>query len=73
MADLHHPRPEGRRRTAELLRRFDLVEAARKPVATFSGGMRRKPTASRSWTAAGWSNLKHTLRHPAMTESAPAP
>ncbi|WP_234379942.1 ATP-binding cassette domain-containing protein [Streptomyces caniscabiei] len=43
MADLHHlSRREGRRRTADLLARFDLTEAARKPVATYSGGMRRK-------------------------------
>ncbi|MEU1270746.1 ATP-binding cassette domain-containing protein [Streptomyces sp. NPDC005799] len=43
MADLHHlPRAEGRRLTAELLARFDLVEAARKPAATYSGGMRRR-------------------------------
>ncbi|MEU7136151.1 ATP-binding cassette domain-containing protein [Streptomyces sp. NPDC046261] len=43
MADLHHlPRREGRRRAGELLRRFDLTEAARKPVTTYSGGMRRK-------------------------------
>ncbi|AOP50755.1 ATP-binding cassette domain-containing protein [Streptomyces lydicus] len=43
MADLHHlPRREGRRRAAELLRRFELTAVARKPVATFSGGMRRK-------------------------------
>ncbi|MCX4981483.1 ATP-binding cassette domain-containing protein [Streptomyces sp. NBC_00572] len=43
MADLHHlSRDEGRRRTAELLERFELTEAARKNVATFSGGMRRK-------------------------------
>lgn len=43
MADLHHlDRREGRRRAAELLRRFELTEAATKPVATFSGGMRRK-------------------------------
>ncbi|MDV5143852.1 ATP-binding cassette domain-containing protein [Streptomyces sp. SBC-4] len=43
MADLRHlPRAEGRRRAAELLRRFDLTEAARKPVSTLSGGMRRK-------------------------------
>ena len=43
MADLRHlGRGEGRRRAAELLERFDLVEAARKPVATYSGGMRRR-------------------------------
>jgi ABC-2 type transport system ATP-binding protein len=43
MADLHHlGRAEGRRRVAELLDQFDLVEAARKPVSTYSGGMRRR-------------------------------
>ncbi|MEU9042765.1 MULTISPECIES: ATP-binding cassette domain-containing protein [unclassified Kitasatospora] len=43
MADLNHlRRREGRRRAEDLLRRFELTEAARKPVATFSGGMRRK-------------------------------
>ncbi|MFD3519330.1 ATP-binding cassette domain-containing protein [Streptomyces sp. NPDC058653] len=43
MADLHHlSRGEGRRRAAELLERFELTEAARKNVGTFSGGMRRK-------------------------------
>src|SRR5712691_2267533 len=43
MADLHHlGRREGRRRAAELLARFDLVEAARKTPATYSGGMTRR-------------------------------
>jgi ABC-2 type transport system ATP-binding protein len=43
MADLHHlGRREGRRRGADLLRRFDLVEAAGKLAATYSGGMRRR-------------------------------
>ena len=43
MADLRHlGRDEGRRRIADLLDRFDLGEAADKPVATYSGGMRRK-------------------------------
>ncbi|SCE89589.1 ABC-2 type transport system ATP-binding protein [Micromonospora viridifaciens] len=43
MADLHHlDRAEGRRRTRELLARFDLVEAAGKAAATYSGGMRRR-------------------------------
>jgi ABC-2 type transport system ATP-binding protein len=43
MADLHHlDRAEGRRRTRELLERFDLAEAAHKPAATYSGGMRRR-------------------------------
>ena len=43
MADLHHlDRREGRRRAAALLERFDLVNAARKRPATYSGGMRRR-------------------------------
>ncbi|WP_119293418.1 ATP-binding cassette domain-containing protein [Streptomyces sp. YIM 130001] len=43
MADLHHlPKTEGRRVTAELLERFDLVDAAKKPASTYSGGMKRR-------------------------------
>jgi ABC-2 type transport system ATP-binding protein len=43
MADLRHlDRAEGRRRVHELLERFDLVDAAKKPAATYSGGMRRR-------------------------------
>ncbi|MEV4947663.1 ATP-binding cassette domain-containing protein [Streptomyces sp. NPDC053755] len=43
MADLHHlPRSEGRRVTAELLERFDLTDAAKKPASTYSGGMKRR-------------------------------
>jgi ABC-2 type transport system ATP-binding protein len=43
MADLRHlGKREGRRRVDELLQRFDLVDAAKKPVATYSGGMRRR-------------------------------
>jgi ABC-2 type transport system ATP-binding protein len=43
MTDLRHlGRQEGRRRAAELLDRFDLAEAARKPAGTYSGGMRRR-------------------------------
>ncbi|MEW2299265.1 ATP-binding cassette domain-containing protein [Streptomyces sp. NPDC006655] len=43
MADLHHlPRAEGRRVTAELLERFDLVDAAKKAASTYSGGMKRR-------------------------------
>jgi ABC-2 type transport system ATP-binding protein len=38
----HLGRREGRRRAAELLERFDLTAAARKPAATYSGGMRRR-------------------------------
>jgi len=43
MADLRHlDRAEGRRWAAELLDRFELVEAAGKPAGTYSGGMRRR-------------------------------
>ncbi|MET7397594.1 ATP-binding cassette domain-containing protein [Dactylosporangium sp. NPDC005572] len=43
MADLQHlGRAAGRRRVAELLDRFDLADAASKPAATYSGGMRRR-------------------------------
>ncbi|MFJ9926962.1 ATP-binding cassette domain-containing protein [Streptomyces misionensis] len=43
MADLHHlSKGEGRRVTTGLLERFDLVEAAKKPASTYSGGMRRR-------------------------------
>ncbi|WP_331767099.1 ATP-binding cassette domain-containing protein [Embleya sp. NBC_00896] len=42
MADLHHlGRREGRRRAADLLRRFELTGVAGKPVAGFPGGVRR--------------------------------
>ena len=43
MADLNHlGKLEGRRRAAALLERFELADAARKTVATYSGGMRRR-------------------------------
>ncbi|MFD5174829.1 ATP-binding cassette domain-containing protein [Nocardia sp. NPDC058379] len=43
MADLHRLRgPAGKRVIAGLLERFDLVESAGKPAASYSGGMRRK-------------------------------
>ncbi len=43
MADLHHlSKREGRRMAAELLERFDLTEAAKKPASTYSGGMKRR-------------------------------
>ncbi len=35
-------RPTSSGRANELLERFDLVEAARRPVKTYSGGMRRR-------------------------------
>jgi ABC-2 type transport system ATP-binding protein len=43
MADLNHlDRDAGKRRVRELLDRFGLTDAARKPVSTYSGGMRRR-------------------------------
>ena len=43
MADLRHlGRAAGRRRVAELLDRFELTGAARKPLSAYSGGMRRR-------------------------------
>jgi ABC-2 type transport system ATP-binding protein len=43
MADLLHlGRQEGRRRAADLLERFDLVDAADRVPSTYSGGMRRR-------------------------------
>jgi ABC-2 type transport system ATP-binding protein len=43
MADLNHlGRVAGRARIDELLARFDLVDAAARPVSTYSGGMRRR-------------------------------
>ncbi|TBN57622.1 ATP-binding cassette domain-containing protein [Glaciihabitans arcticus] len=43
MARLRHLGAKGSKaRVAELLEQFDLVEAARKPLATYSGGMQRR-------------------------------
>jgi ABC-2 type transport system ATP-binding protein len=43
MGDLHHlGRAAGRQRAAALLGQFDLTDAARKPAATYSGGMLRR-------------------------------
>jgi ABC-2 type transport system ATP-binding protein len=43
MADLRHlGRPAGGQRVAELLKQFDLTEAADKSLSTYSGGMRRR-------------------------------
>jgi ABC-2 type transport system ATP-binding protein len=43
MAELHHlSRQEGRARAADLLERFDLVEAGSKILSTYSGGMQRR-------------------------------
>src|ERR1051326_3192975 len=44
IADLHHlSRADGRKRAAALLERFDLVDAPRKKLITYSGGGRRRP------------------------------
>ncbi len=43
MADLQHlGRAAGRERAAALIEDFDLIEAAKKPVSSYSGGMRRR-------------------------------
>ncbi len=43
IADLRHlGREDGRRRVNELLMHFDLTDAARRPVSTYSGGMKRR-------------------------------
>jgi len=43
MGRLHHlGKREAKRRTEELLERFDLVEAAKRAPATYSGGMKRR-------------------------------
>ncbi|WP_167478721.1 ATP-binding cassette domain-containing protein [Nocardia arthritidis] len=43
MGDLHHlPRRDTKRLAAELLERFDLVEAGDKPASSYSGGMKRR-------------------------------
>jgi ABC-2 type transport system ATP-binding protein len=43
MADLNHlGRAAGRARVGELLERFELLDAASRPVSTYSGGMRRR-------------------------------
>jgi ABC-2 type transport system ATP-binding protein len=43
MARLRHLRPDrARTRVAELLEQFDLVDAARQPLGTYSGGMQRR-------------------------------
>ena len=38
----HHTKAFARQRATELLERFDLVDAAHRPVKTYSGGMRRR-------------------------------
>jgi ABC-2 type transport system ATP-binding protein len=43
MADLHHlGRREGHRRATELLEKFDLADASKRLLSTYSGGMRRR-------------------------------
>ena len=38
----HMPRKDARNRASELLERFDLTDAAKRPAKTYSGGMRRR-------------------------------
>jgi ABC-2 type transport system ATP-binding protein len=38
----HLPKREGKQKAKELLEQFDLVDAARKPASTYSGGMQRR-------------------------------
>jgi ABC-2 type transport system ATP-binding protein len=53
MGRLHHlSRADARRRTGDLLERFDLEEAARRPVKQYSGGMRRRLDLAMSLLAA---------------------
>ena len=43
MGDLHHlSKREGRLAATELLERFDLTDAAKRPASTYSGGMKRR-------------------------------
>ena len=43
IADLRHlGREDGRRRVTELLEHFELTDAGRRPVSTYSGGMKRR-------------------------------
>ncbi|MFD9946791.1 ATP-binding cassette domain-containing protein [Nonomuraea sp. NPDC059023] len=52
-AGLYHlGRRQGRRRTQELLERFDLANAANRRVGTYSGGMRRRLDLAASMVAA---------------------
>ena len=74
MADLHHlAAREGRRRAAELLERFDLVEAAKKPAATYSGGMRRRLDLAMTPGRRARGSSSSTSRPPASTRAAAAP
>jgi ABC-2 type transport system ATP-binding protein len=55
MADLNHlGRAAGRQRVGELLERFDLVDAAARPVSTYSGGMRRRLDLAMTLVGSPW-------------------
>jgi len=73
MADLRHlERAAGRRRTAELLDRFELVEAGKNQATTYSGGMRRR--LDLAMTLVGDPRIiSSTSRPPASTPAAAAP
>jgi ABC-2 type transport system ATP-binding protein len=73
MADLRHlERSEGQRRTTDLLERFDLVEEARKPAMTYSGGTRRRLDLAMTWSATRGSSSS-TSRPLAWTPAAAGP
>jgi ABC-type transporter Mla maintaining outer membrane lipid asymmetry ATPase subunit MlaF len=63
--DLHHlSRDEGRLRTvAELLERFDLVKAARKPAGACSGGVQRTQPAGQCTRHGSRPRPAHPHRH----------
>jgi ABC-2 type transport system ATP-binding protein len=52
----HLPKAQARRRADELLARFDLVDAAARPVKTYSGGMRRRLDLAASLVIPRWSS-----------------
>ena len=72
MADLRHlDRRTGRRRAAELLDRFDLADAARQTVATYSGGMRRRLDLAMTLVGAAAADLPRRADHRARPAQPP--
>ena len=71
MADLRHlGKDEGRRRVAELLERFDLVDAAEKPVADLLGRHAPAPRPRDDPRSATRGSSSSTSRRPASTRAA---
>ena len=74
MADLRHlGRDAGRRRVAELLERFELTDAAGKPLSTYSGGMRRRLDLAMTLVGEPESDLSRRTHRPVSTRAAAAP